>query len=142
LETIINYLKNPMEVGIHRYLFIIDFSKFSDYFNELYENYKATRGKTSTSSIQKQLFENSLERLKDAKDKFTKKKPIDKEYFEILQETFLSFCAMSPDITEETKNVFTQKFGTHGARFPKTKNIFKSHMLPNLNDIILIEKNL
>lgn len=144
VDTIIKYLQHPMKVGVYNHISIIDFSGISDYLDGLLGKYKETQVEAKQRRLPKRILEERLARLEEARKKLTEKKVHVHEtgFFEIFIETMGVFCKYSDECSEEMKDIFTSvhKVGKSSIRLPTKTKLFDSHIIPSVNDVIVIEK--
>lgn len=146
MDTIVRYLKNPMEIGIYNGVAIIDFSKIPEYFKELIEKLKASDKRPRLpSSIVKE----RVSRLEEVIEGFGGERPTQvrgrvrkEDFFEYLTNAFSLFCRFSNDCPEKMRDIFTRShvIGGHAYRLETRTNIFNSRLLTEFSDVIVIDK--
>jgi hypothetical protein len=144
METIIKYLKNPMDVGVYNHIYMIDFSGVSGYLEALLVKFKDAGEEQKPPNLPKRFVEERASRLNEALEDFKQERRDDRDFFSGLTGMLGLFCLYSKDCPETMVKTFTRerKIGDRVVRLRLfgTDDIFESHLLPENNDVILIDK--
>jgi len=148
LKTIISYLKNPMDVGVHHEKILVDFSQMVPFLNILQSEYI-----DSLRKLGKYVAPKSVQREKEEKfrENISKLEYIySDEYFDILLE-LVDFFVGLPSFPSElepffggprrgllTGDIFLPK--GHDVHDIPSRNLFFSRTIPKKKDVILIDK--
>jgi hypothetical protein len=86
MDTIVKYLKNPLEIGVYSYSAIIDFSHLQKHFADFLDDLKAQEEKADRTSVRITLLQHRISQFEEALKKHTVEKKID--YFQSLTNVF------------------------------------------------------
>jgi len=147
LETIINYLKKPMEIGVYNHKSIVDFSGISDYLKGVIEEYKE-KVKEKPRRIPKQVIESKVSSLSESLTNLDEQYWEDEEVFDTLTSTLLQFARHIDKCRENMAGLFYLSPGIKlksgrvviPPRPRRVKPIFNSRIIPEVKDVISVEK--
>jgi hypothetical protein len=137
MESIIEYLKNPMAVGVYRHSAVLDFSKLSKYFDDIVKKLETKTQATNVRKLEKLRLEHRLSELKEA----LKKHNIDKktDYFQSLLNVFYALYDDDNE-NQELKRIFVHSL-EDGSKTVPAENLFQSYLSKDFSDVVVIEKN-
>jgi hypothetical protein len=152
LDTIIKYLKNPMDIGVYNQKAIIDFSGIIDYLEGLLKREKKSSEKAERK-IRSRVLPISLAEFKISKMdealKQLKEEPLNnEEFFERLMRSLRPF-ALLEEFPNELEIVFFQERETKDLSGKTVvrkrpilhpRNIFESGIVPEINDVYSVDK--
>lgn len=146
METIINYLQNPMKIGVYNHKSIVDFSNVMDYLKGTIEEYKE-KVKEKKRRLPKQIIESRISRLSESLENLEGQDWGDEKFFSNLISTLLPFACYIEKFREDMANLFYLrpeiKF-KNGRVIPpsprRAKPIFDSRIFPEVKDVVSVEK--
>lgn len=140
LDTIVKFLKNPMQIGVYSHQSILDLSGVPDYLRDLLTEYEKSRQERKRT-VPEMLLERRVALLKDALEQLDEavRHPRARDYFEKLTKALVRFA---PYGSEDMKRLFTRKdvVGDRTFTLSKETPIFDSRILAEVKDVIYIER--
>ncbi len=136
MDTIIEYLKHPMAVGVYSYTALLDFSELGKYLNGFTQELANRTKTTDKNSLERVLLEHRISQLEEALKKHNVEKGLD--YFQSLTNVLY---ALYDDDKEnpEIRNIFVDSFQNDSETRP-SQNIFRSHLINQCSDVVVIDK--
>ena len=146
METIINYLQNPMKIGVYNHKSIVDFSNVMDYLKGTIEEYKE-KVKEKKRQLPKRVIESRISRLSESLENLEGQYWGDEKFFSNLISTLLPFARYIEKFREDMANLFYLspeiKF-KNGHVIPpsprRARPIFNSRIIPEVKDVVSVEK--
>ena len=151
MNTIIEYLQNPMKVGVYNHKLVVDFSGFSDYLKTLIEKHKELyeKIKGGRRKIPKQYLEERLSKLREIIEQLEMMPWHLEGFFKEVVRILMEFSALEGS-PEDLSDLFTEERIFHfvTGRIEKTRIrmrkppvVFESHTIPEAKDVFSIEKS-
>ena len=150
MDTILKYLRNPMEIGVYCSKWIVDFSSLLDYLEELIEKHRKSQdkkipGKGRRTTFLQARLEDRLASLKENLTELKDQSWYTEGVFDVLMRSLREFAqldeapkAMRDLFYEERESrFFAGRMRRVRRRIP---NIFESRIIREANDVLVIEK--
>jgi len=152
VETIIDYLQNPMKVGVYNSKIVINMNLFVDYLEkQLGKEKKLLEIKTENKQLRalEKIRNTRISRLTEALEELTQEPLEDEEFFQTLTKTLRVFAGTG-ELPEILTDIFYRKVTrklpsgkTMERRLPiyrSETDIFGSRVLKEIKDVISVER--